>query len=363
MANQQDHIDPALLQRLQRREGIISLAVAHRVVGCLDWLQARRSINAFVLSRRGLGNRRVDSLPIVHARPIAATKSLTPPAEREDRDPSGRDRVLPRVEARRSAVLPPLVVASANIHDARPAGAVPRLHAAGYAPPGVPATERDGDLKSTAEVERPRATAASPAAGGVDAPGTNSLLAVHHFRDPNPRAVPVEQGSASQANAWVVLPAVRRRPGRGGATAVASPTSLGGDRAGERLPQSAPQGMTNGPPVVRGRETLPHFPQQGSTSMPSSVRDGGYLPILGTASMPRPRHAADDSTLAGPALPPQPAHAAESSPAVTPRPAEPLLAAPSAEVPTIDLDALAEKVQRKIVRRLAVEQERRGGLR
>jgi len=111
------------------------------------------------------------------------------------------------------------------------------------------------------------------------------------------------------------------------------------------------------------RDALPHVP----ANLHGGPEQGAPLPsaqLPGRYPSATPVSAAPLSSTAARGLVPVAQHGGPPPGAVVARPVA-VPAAPPAESarPSIDIDALVDKVQRKLMRNLAAERERKGGLR
>lgn len=365
-------LDPALLSRLKSRRGIISLAVPQRLVGLLNWLEARRSLVTFLASRRATGSREIAAVPVVHARPLATEASAT--AAHAPMAEAAAESVRPLVRA----VADPSAVSGARLapHPAQESGA-------GSSPRGIthtlPPLRESGPERARAE-HLTKLVSKGQQAIAVAA----SAIAQARTLDPNPGSVAPLGGSGFVATAgeetvdpnaspWVVLPAARKRTARPVVPAQALRPSLDAT-PNTPVDESQPHATRPGAPalVSRGEQRPETRAQRGAGILQQIshrvAETTSPLGSIGAGSDLVPEYAraryAESSGLPAQSAEPHPV-AMSSAPGSVALPSAPgsVATAPSLGHASLDIDALVEKVQRKIVRRLAVKNERRGGLR
>lgn len=129
-------------------------------------------------------------------------------------------------------------------------------------------------------------------------------------------------------------------------------------------PAQRPRAMAGATPDPSLPRVAP-LPRTAPADMPSPATP---LPHRRLAGPPLPADTGGDASTSPAAFPPRaPSPPAGAAPAVVSSPAAPWLPATSLVAPapssTVDLESLADKVQRKLLRRLTAERERKGGSR
>lgn len=361
-------LDPALLSRLKSRHGIISLAVPQRLVGLLNWLEARRSLVTFLASRRATGSREIATVPVVHARPLASEASAAAAQTPMAAAAAESVRPLVRAVAHPSAVSEPRLAP----HPAKESGAGSSLRGIAHT---LPPLRESGP-------ERARAEHLTKLASKGQQAIAVAASAIAHARtlDPNPDFVAPLGGSGFVATAseetvdpkaspWVVLPAARKRTAR--PVVPAQALTLSPDATlNTPVDESQPHGTRPGAPAfVSPGEQRPETRAQRGAGILQQIshrvaETTSPLGSIGAGSDLVPEYARARYA-ESPGLP---AQLAEPHPvAMSSAPGSVATAPPKGHASpghtSLDIDALVEKVQRKIVRRLAVKNERRGGLR
>jgi hypothetical protein len=388
----QDGLDPALLRRLWRRAERPGVARPWQAQATLA--RHRRMVDglplAELLQRRGelLADARVAWAPIVYARPAMppgvhgpvqppATRAEVPPAAGGPGRPPGTDHMdaaragtPPRPVVRPTAARtmprppgsPPATTPDKPIHPGPPAqrspaavqtavaatpGTVPPGPAAAHPtrpePPAVTRTAHAGPSVPARPVVEPARTAHPP---GV--PGLVLVTAAA----PSPRT-PAADGIASDRMP-ASLPVVRHEPGGNRDRPAPWPLDARAGRAGAALPvvhehlvrPLGSNGAWSAPAGVPG--PLPLAPAPASVRGPAGIPGAAMTPSAGPAA-PQPSPPRPSTRAAAEAVP-----AARGRP--EPRPQRAMLA-------PVEIDRVADKVQRKLLQRLAIEAERRGAAR
>jgi hypothetical protein len=392
----QDGLDPALLRRLWWRAERPGVAWPWQAQATLA--RHRRMIDglslAELLQRRAelLADPRVAWAPIVYARPAvpsgvrgpvqpSATRAGVPPAAGGLGRPPGTDHLdaarvgtppRPVVLATAARTMPrppgspPATTPDRPIHPAPPAqrspagvqpavaatpGAVPpgpaAAHPAPPEPPAVTRTTHAGPAVPARAVVEPVRPVVEPA-GTAHPPGAPGLVLVTAAAASPP--APASDGIASdRMPAW--LPVVRPEPAADGDRPPPWPQDARAGRAGAALPVvrehfvRAPgsNGAWPAPAGVPG--SLPLAPAPASVRGPAGIPNAAMTSSAGPAA-PQPTPPGPGTRAAAGAVP-----AARGRPEPRPQPAT---------LAPVEMDRIVDKVQRKLLHRLAIESERRG---
>jgi hypothetical protein len=392
----QDGLDPALLRRLWRRAERPGVARPWQAQATLA--RHRRMVDglplAELLQRRAelLADPRVAWAPIVYARPAVAsgvsgpvqppaTRAGVPPAAGGPGRPPGTDHLdaarvgtPPRPVVRATAARtmprppgsPPATTPDRPIHPAPPAqrspagvrtavaatpGTVPpgpaAAHLARPEPPAVTRTAPAGLAVPARAVVEPVRPVVEPA-GTAHPPGAPGLVLVTAAA-PSPPTSAADGIASDRMPAW--LPVVRPEPGGNGGRPPPWPLDARTGRAGATLPVvrehfvRAPGSNGAWPAAAGVAGPLPLAPAPASGRGPAGIPGAAMTPSAGPAA-PQPPPPGPGTRAAAGAVP-----AARGRPEPRPQPA---VLAP------VEMDRIVDKVQRKLLHRLAIESERRG---
>jgi hypothetical protein len=405
-----EDLDPVLVARLRRpldAAGIIPLSLVNRIVGWVRYFSGRLPLLDETARRHGrAGSLRAGDVPIVHARLVTPPQ----PVESVVVAPVVVERVvvqaMPKVSeaARESAAPAQLAVPVA--HEKRPSALADSPRAA--LPSDLPLPRPSRPLQSREEqalLERGREPLRAEAR--VAPPAAVRASSVSTAKEQGPMAGPIETQRPRDTLPAVRPPAVAREERAPEqrvpmARPIVRPIETRVLR--ERLPRVRPLGREGAsipgasPPPQPRRITVPSIDRAAST--PPQATERSPLPMVTPvaraapdaapppmAALPHVRpggariageasHAGASSAGAAPESAPWAAGGAVRSGVVFPQghvasgfvghprsaPEEPSpVAAPRVAAP-VDVDALVDKVQRKLLRRLAAERERKGGL-
>ncbi|WP_437277270.1 hypothetical protein WME90_39460 [Sorangium sp. So ce375] len=406
--------------------GVISLALVRRILRGVERFSARLPLLAHLARRRGqAGGLRVNEVPIVHGRWVAPPRpepsapALAPAATREvivvkaapaARPDEGAGRLgAPAAPAAAGAALVHVTVRAAAAtsagapqageerarREASAAPAAPAAPRAAFDPDRAPSPVAGGataTLPVVTSAPLPVALAARPAVG---APLPLVLAApAQRAAAPLPAAPRAASAAVAPSSRPVVAP---RSPARSLAPLEAraqlphAPLSRGAQAPlrPARSVDDALVALGDGPrrpvvqpsPAQRGAAAaaaapgpLPHgappLPRVAPAPEPAAPRPD-HLPHVRVAggraeaqAAAAPDSAAPVAAPGAPMLPPRAVPVAAATP-VVPGSVSPLAAAPGpvAGALGMDLETLVDKVQRKLVRRMSAERERRGGFR
>jgi hypothetical protein len=405
----QDALDPALLSRLRRRAERPGLARPWQAQAMLA--RHRRMVGglplAELLLRRAeiLADERAAWAPIVYARPAAPGPDRPPairagaPGASPAAAPAGMPpRPVVRATARRTAPRPPGSPPAPNTTPAASDGAAQgvRPRQAAAAPPSAPIHPERAEPRSPwgTQAEAVAAFGAVPPGPAAAARATAPELPVVARPAPARPAARRDRGAAPlpTPNRPVVEPVRTARPptapGLALVTAAAPPqqaplpggTPPGGTssslpvvrpgpgRNGDRPVPWAPDAQTRrgGPPAlpVVGEQVMRASGPNRAWAAPAGVP--ASLPFARAAGVP----AAPTAPSAPPAVPQPPPPGPATRAAARPVPAARGAEADRARGPgarpqrvvlaPVEVDRVADKVQRKLLHRLAIEAERRG---
>lgn len=373
-----ESVDPALLARLQRRAaqpGVVTLEIAQRIFAWVRWFAERLPLLDDLARRRGSGERDVDRVPIVHARRVAQAQE----AAAQTAQPAGSAAILREIVVVRAASKATKERPSPPLRDAGPArrdamrDATTKAHAPTMkldpAAMRIDPTTAKID-PTTAKIDAPKrdlpridtasrgATIAQVVATTIDVASKGTSIAPQISAPARPAiaiALAPSPVALTHTRAKVIGDArplsssVRsdHKDPKPVARAVAEARAHAAkphDPAPARV-TVAPSNTGSSAPTTRARDPLPHVssrPARPDREAPSHEGGSSFAnqpSTLAAQSAPR----STQTVVAPPAL------------AVT----EPRVASRKADA--IDVDDLVDKVQRKLLRRLAAERERRGG--
>lgn len=392
----QESIHPELLARLLRpltAPGIISTPVARRILGWAEYFSGRLPLLEELQRKRGRGEGlRVSEVPIVHgawvqapappsasperhtvvhertvvqAVPVTSavprdTSSASPAQEETPRVPSSLGSVVsPSIEPR--PVLPSAAATRpAPVHPAQ----APRLDPRPLPPRASPSSESSSASPSE-PARQPFQAPPRPSPPVSPQPSIDRAEQLPEIA-PGPVTSRPRQPSPPNPQPLIVRP---RPPSPPASQALTSPAVAGHPGLPRVSPAPSPR-----PSLEPETSAIPRYRVAANPGQdPGKVAEPGALPHLRTASAPvtatpsplpivqASASAAGVGAIPGlvPALPATPPMAGtppmvvSASPAPTPM--SPPLVAP------VDLELLVDRVQRKLLRRIAAERERKGG--
>jgi hypothetical protein len=399
-------IDPGLLLRLLRRAqrpGLSRPGQAQRIIARHLGMTAR-PVLAERLTARGQGVGDAD-VPIVHVRPPAAPAAAAGPAA----PPPVAPPVVHLTERVQVPVLQRTVVQAPEAasppggrgqqaadgllrRDAEHERGTPQTVSIGASPQ---AADQTAERPSSRPAETVPAGQTAPAAQAAPAPQAASVLAaLPSLRSwelqPSARSPGRADGMPPDVAAAAVLPLARGRPAEAGAAATDRPARPSGAAGSEshvrdtapatlpvvissRVPPEdavavgLPAGVPPATMVASPRAVLPVVPEQpwpGALS-PAVLHRRPPLPLAagpGAASGAAAQPAARAGSSSAPAVP-------AAAPVTARNPVlpngQPVPATPPARagLDQADIDRLADTVHTRLLRRLAIERERRGGRR
>jgi hypothetical protein len=397
----QTSLDPALVRRLHREPGILSRALARRIVGWVDYFARRTGAFVDLLRRRGrAGALRTDEVPIVHARwaeepeptcPVEAPSSIAvvvraaPSAAREipNARPTPTAPAVVMVAAPETRSLPPHVTA------AQPAAP----HRGDRVRENTPIRSERG--KGPARVEGEDAVLIHLPPARRAARGAPRLVQLPAEIDAPPPAAPPREASPSaqpalprvepaRASASLPAPSPASLPPREAVSPAALPRPMQQPVIVTQRPRTSATvaGNTTPSPIVATKRPVAAAPVprvEARRARPSPPRAAATARVAPSAALPPTRAALVHATPVAPVESPReqaPSPPAAPRPAPVPRTPPATAAAPASDAPSrapesprparpsrreLDVDTLVDTVERRILKNLAVERERKGG--
>lgn len=368
----QESIDPMLLRRLVRpleQPGVISLDISRRIVAWVDYFSERLALLQELSKKRGSrGSLQANAIPMVHARWVAWEIVHERTSVIRDKN---TEIVVPRVlhtgnERKKSEPLPRTEVpADLQIGERQPrphaeaefvqnAASIPHVLPSVVARPSLSLSDAAIPLARVG-VPRPLAAmenAAMPVAKSVPVVETMSKAVAKPFAVVENAAMPVvkqvptvETMSKAVAKPVVVVENVLTPFATSPASNPMAPLVVKATffKAGN-VPNTPNHVISaDTPPVVRA-----NVPKADDSSTPAELPHVGHGPT-GTAMKPNRVELAPV------------ANNVKTVPGVVIEPPATKQAMPPPPAPEVDVDVLVDKVEKKLLRRIVAERDRRGG--
>jgi hypothetical protein len=366
-----ESLDAALLRRLLLpldKPGLLSPVVVQRIFAWVEHFSGRLPLLQELAKRRGGGHLRMNEVPIVHARWVQAAAPEAEPARVVQERVVVQAAAVPVAASRSlqgpSAVTPGPLPAPFPVVAAGSLSPVKASRPARGSPPGPP---QGFQMASGTPPVRPQGLQMASGTPPVRPQGVQMASGTPSVSLEASRPVSLE---ASRPAPWapLSLPQAPPPPGR----SLFSPPDASPPEA---LPPGASPSRPLFPHELAARPVVTPVAAPPLTDVVAPLRPRVF-PRASRApappvELPHVRAAAVSDAAASPPAAegsaggavtrtaPAAVHLAES--AVAAQASAQAQAAPAA-APEVDVDALVEKVQRKLLRRMASERERRGGI-